>query len=130
MTQITQMESKLIYKELTHDLIGALFKVYNSLGFGYQEKEYQKALAAELDFLGIKYQRELYSNLKYRDKLIRGFYVDFLVDGKIILELKVGREIYPRYTQQVLQYLKNNNLRLGLIGVISTKGVLIKRVIN
>ncbi len=123
----------LLYKEQTDKLIGGIIKVYNSLGYGYQEKEYQTAYAEELKCLGIQYSRELYSTLKYNDKIIRKYFLDFLTefdDIKIIVELKVANEPYKQHFVQVLQYLKNNNIKLGLIFVLTPRNVIIKRVIN
>lgn len=120
----------LLHEELTEKIIGALFKVYNSLGLGYKEKEYQKALASEFDRLGLKYKRELYSNVKFNEKVIAGFYVDFLLEDSVVVELKVAKEVYLKHRQQVIQYLKNHDLKVGLIGVITENQVLIKRIIN
>ncbi|MEK7618377.1 MAG: GxxExxY protein [Patescibacteria group bacterium] len=120
----------LLYEDQTKQIIGALYRVYNTLGFGYKEKEYQKAFAIELEKLGIRFKRELYSVLKYEDKVLTKFFVDFLVEDKIVVELKVATDFYLQHRQQVIQYLKNHNLKVGIIGVITPKKVLIKRVVN
>ena len=111
----------LLYEDQTKQIIGALYRVYNTLGFGYKEKEYQKAFAIELEKLGIRFKRELYSVLKYEDKVLTKFFVDFLVEDKIVVELKVATDFYLQYRQQVIQYLKNHNLKVGIIGVITPK---------
>jgi GxxExxY protein len=123
----------LIYNEQTEKLIGAIFKVFQTLGYGYQEKEYQKAYAEELKIQGVKFSRELYSNLTYNGKIIRRYFIDFLVEFgeiKIVVELKVANDAYQQHFNQVLQYLKNYRIRLGLIFVITPRQVIIKRVIN
>ena len=112
---------ELLYKELSEKLIKAIFNVYNEIGFGYQEKEYQKAYAEELAAMGLKYVRELYSNLTYRGKFIRKYFLDFLVENKVVVELKVANDAYRQHFMQVLQYLKNNKLKLGLILVITPR---------
>ncbi len=122
-----------LYEDLTKKIIGGAQKVYNTLGYGYKEKDFQKALAAELEALGFKVLRELYSNLVYEGKIISGFYIDFLVqcgEVKIIIELKVAEGIYQKHFYQVLAYLKNNNLPLGLLIVFTHNKVLVKRIIN
>ena len=122
-----------LYEDLSKQIIGAAYKVYNTLGYGYKEKDFQKALAAELSALGFKVTRELYSRLVYQGKVISGFYVDFLVengDQKIIIELKIAAKIYQKHFYQVLAYLKNNQLPLGLLIVFTDKKVLVKRIIN
>lgn len=124
---------ELLYKPQTEKIIQAAYKVYNTLGFGYQEKEYQKAYATELSLLGMDFVRELYCDLYYGGQKIRGFFLDFLVsicEVKIIVELKVANRPYQKHFYQILQYLKNNNLKLGLIIVFSPAGVIVKRVVN
>ena len=121
---------ELIHKDLTKKIIGACFLVYNTLGYGYQEKEYQKALAAELSKLGLRFEKELHSVLLYEGVKIRGYFVDFVVEGKVVLELKVANQVYQKHFLQTAQYLKNNSLQLGLIVVYSPTGVIIKRVVN
>ena|SRR3989344_50663 len=122
-----------LYEDLTKKIIGAAQKVYNTLGYGYKEKDFQKALAAELETLGFKVQLELYSKLVYQGKIISSFYVDFLVqygEAKIIVELKVAEGVYQKHFYQVLAYLKNNQLPLGLLIVFTHNKVLVKRIIN
>jgi GxxExxY protein len=88
---------------------------------------------AELQALGLKVSTELYSKLEYQGKIISGFYVDLLVEdktAKIVVELKVAEDIYQKHFYQLLAYLKNNNLPLGLLVVFTSKKVLVKRVIN
>lgn len=121
---------ELLYKDLTEKIIGACFKVYNTLGYGYQEKEYQKALAAEFIRLCLGFTRELYSNLFFEGVKIRGFFVDFLVEDKVVVELKVAKDVYQKHFSQMSQYLKNQNLELGLLVVYSPTGVIVKRVVN
>jgi GxxExxY protein len=120
----------LLHEDLTKQIIGALYKVYNSLGFGYKEKEYQKAFAIELERIKLEYQRELYSVLKYEDQVIAKFFVDFLVSGLVVVELKVATDFHLQYRQQVIQYLKNHGLRIGILAIITPQKVLIKRFIN
>lgn len=66
-----------LYGDLSEKIIGAMFKVYNKLGYGYQEKEYGSGLAEEFKISGIKFRRELYAQLFYADKLIRKYFLDF-----------------------------------------------------
>jgi GxxExxY protein len=122
-----------LHEDSTKKIIAAAFKVYNTLGYGYKEKDFQKALYAELIALGFIVTRELYTKLVYQGKIISGFYVDFMVEhgeAKIIVELKIAEGVYQKHFYQVLAYLKNNNLPLGLLIVYTKNKVLIKRIIN
>ena len=95
-----------LYEDLSQKIIGAAYKVYNTLGYGFKEKDFQKALAAELEALGLKVVRELYSKLIYEGKIITSFFVDLLVDdgsSKIVVELKVAEKIYQKHFYQVFR---------------------------
>lgn len=125
----TDEARKVIQKELSYQIVGALYEVYNRLGFGYQEKIYQKALEEELISLGIPFKRESFSRVNYKSKVIGFYFQDFLIDGKIVLELKVGDNIYQRNINQVLSYLKDSGKRLGIIAAFTRQSVIIRRVL-
>lgn len=117
-------------KELTYKIIGLLYQVDNELGFGYQEKYYQIALAILLEKNKIKYERELYSPINFQGKTIGRYYVDFLIENKIVVELKISNEVYDRHFKQVIGYLEANKIKLGLLVLITPKGIKIKRIIK
>lgn len=125
--------AELIFKEESYEIVGAALKIFNELGFGYQEKYYYRGLKNALLELGFKVQEQLCTPLIAAGKSIGRYYLDFLVEknsAKIIIELKVANEIYPQHIRQVYGYLKANNLRLGILIVFSKKGVLQKRIVN
>ncbi len=136
MAQITQPQQKqanLPPPELSGSVIKTLFEVYNELGFGYQEKYYYRAIKQKLLALGYKVSEQLLTKIIVSGAVIGRYFLDFLIsDGKnfIVLELKVAEDVYPKHIHQVLGYLKANNLKLGIIGIFSTHGVIVKRVIN
>ena len=78
----------------------------------------------------IKFQKELYCNLKYNGKIISKFFVDFLAEGKVVVELKVAQGFYKKHFEQVMTYLKDNSLQIGLLIIFTSTSVLIKRIIN
>ena len=130
-TQIPiQDDADYLYKELTEKLIGASFRVYNTLGYGFREKEYQRAYASELEKLVIRFQRELYCYLKYNGKIISKFFIDFLVESKVVVELKVAEGFYKKHFDQVMTYLKDNKIQIGLLIIFTSNKVLVKRIIN
>lgn len=116
--------------QLTYKIISALYSVYNELGFGYQEKYYYRALRIKFEQLGLHVQEQLVAKLLFADKSIGRYFLDFLIDKSVVVELKVANEIYPRHIKQVLGYLEANKLPLGILAVYSTSGVKIKRIIN
>jgi GxxExxY protein len=84
------METKLKYREITEKVIGAAFEVHKFLGNGFQEVIYQRALAYEFVLAGLTYQREIEQDIFYKDKEepIGTRRADFVVEGKILVELK------------------------------------------
>lgn len=91
----------LIYEELSDKVIGGAYKVYNNLGYGHPEKVYQKSLAVELDNQGIKYKRECYSKILYDGEVVGKYFLDFLIEDKMAVEVKVRREIYKKDWMQL-----------------------------
>lgn len=120
----------LIYPELSYKVMGSLFEVNRQLGFGFKEKNYQEAMAKELDIRGIPYKRENFSKITYKGRRIGSVFHDFIIERKIILELKVGNELYESHLKQILLYLKESGLKLGILAVFSPGGVIYKRVVK
>lgn len=119
-----------LHSEITQKIIGALYQVYNEMGFGYQEKYYYRAIKNALQALGFKVSEQLLAKIVVADKIIGRYFLDFLVDEKVVLEIKVADRVYNQHIRQVLAYLKSNNLKVGIIGVFSPRGMIIKRVVN
>ncbi|MEK7611278.1 MAG: GxxExxY protein [Patescibacteria group bacterium] len=126
----TEEAKKVIHKELSYKIVGALYEVYNRLGFGYQEKIYQRAVEEELFRLGVPFKRESFSRVNYKGKVVGFYFQDFLIEDKIVLEMKVGDNLYQRNINQVLSYLKDSGKKLGIVAVFTRHGVIIRRVLN
>lgn len=122
--------TELIYPELSYLIMGIIFKVYNELGGGYQEKYYQRAISLELKRKTIKYKEQASVELKFAGEKIGKYFIDFIIDNKIVLELKVGHSFYSRDIKQVLVYLKTYKLKLGILILFTRKGVQYERIIN
>lgn len=122
--------AELIYPKLSYKIIGALFSVYNSLGAGYTEKYYQRAVAEALKKEGIKFSREIPVKLQFDGATIGHHHIDFLIEDKIVLELKRTRRLLPKDFKQVLMYLKSTNKRLGILANIGREELEYKRIVN
>lgn len=120
----------IIYKDLSYKIIGSAYNVFNELGAGHKEQYYQKALALEFKKEKINFKNELYAPLIYHDKKIGKYFLDFLVENKIVIEIKRGERISRRDINQLYSYLKSTNLKLGLIIRFTLKGVVVKRIVN
>lgn len=122
--------NKIIFKEESYNLISLAFQVYKKLGFGYQEKYYQRAFAQELTLNNIKFRREQSVSINYGGKVIGRYFIDFVIDGRIVIEMKVGNDFYLKHQNQVLAYLRASKIKLGIIILITKQGVKFKRLVN
>lgn len=122
--------AKLVYPELSYKIVGILFEVFNKLKYGHKEKIYQKALVEELEQEKIKFKRELYFPIDFKGKVISSYFFDFLIDNKIVLELKVANDFYRRDINQLLSYLKFRNYRLGILVLFTKDGLRYRRIVN
>jgi GxxExxY protein len=105
----------LLHGELSEPIIGAAIQVHRWLGPGQLESTYQRALAKELAFCGIAYRAQVPITSRYRGEAVGEFFADFIVEDKIILELKVVSRILAVHRAQLNSYLRATGLQLGLL---------------
>ncbi len=129
-TNEIQSEKKILFKDLSYAIVGAAFETFNELGWGLSEKIYQSALEKELQKRGIKFKREVYIPLDYKTERIGKYFADFIIEEKIILELKVISKLGYTHVKQVLGYLKSSNTELGILIYFTRDGVKYRRVLN
>jgi GxxExxY protein len=118
------------HKELTYKINGLIFEVYRELGFGYQEKYYQRAFELILKENKLSYKKELHVPIVFKGITIGRYFIDFLIEDKIVVEFKIANKIYQRHFQQVYSYLVAKYLKIGLLALITKNGIKIKRIIN
>ncbi|ROI04582.1 GxxExxY protein [Chryseobacterium sp. G0240] len=119
--------------ELSYKIIGAALEVHKNLGVGLLENAYETALFYELKMLGFNVKQQVSLPLKYKEITIENAYkIDLIVEDKVIVEVKSVLELHPIFYSQVLTYLKQTDLRLGLL--INFNSELIKygthRIVN
>ena len=112
------MESDLIYPNLSYKIVGVLFEVYNDMGHGYQEKYYQRAIAEAFKKNNINFRQQVYIPVRFKNSNIGSYFLDFLVENKIILEIKRGNNFSRKNIEQVYAYLKAFNLKFK--GILRT----------
>jgi GxxExxY protein len=103
-------------KELTEQIIAAAIEVHRHLGPGLLEATYQACLAQEFKLRGLPFEQEKPLPVEYKGvKVDCGYRLDFIVAGKVIIELKAVDEIHPVHEAQLLTYLKLTGCRIGLL---------------
>ncbi|MBI2075562.1 MAG: GxxExxY protein [Candidatus Harrisonbacteria bacterium] len=120
----------ILYPELSYAINGTLFKVFEDLGYGYQERIYQRAAAVAFTEAGIKFSEQVHTPLVYEGQTIGRYFLDFLIEDKIVLEMKQGNYFKKQNMDQIIGYLKANNLKLGLIANFTRNGVQVRRILN
>ena len=120
----------LVYPELSYEIIGCAYEVCNKLGGGLHEKYYQKGMAVEFELKGWKFKEQAYFPLEYKGKIIGKSFLDFLVDDKIIVEIKKDTRFSKEHIDQVNNYLKVTGLKLALLINFSGKEVFHTRILN
>ena len=103
------------HSELTEKLIGIFFAIHNELGHGFLECIYEQAFSVLLAENGIFFERQIAVPVWFHKKQIGEFRADLLVDRKVILELKTGRDIEPAWEKQLLNYLRATDIEVGLL---------------
>lgn len=103
------------YFEITKIIIGSSFEVINSLGSGFLESVYEKALLIELQERGLFVDPQLPIQVTYKEKSIGLFFADLVVDQKVIIELKAAKTIIPEFEAQILNYLHASKFEVGLL---------------
>ena len=100
---------------LTHAIIGSAMEVHRTLGCGFQEHIYQKALALEMTFRGLAFEREMEMHIHYKGDLIGKRRVDFFVEGCVMVELKAIEKITGLEKVQAINYLEADGVADGLL---------------
>ena len=116
-TRITangRLMKDLLYKELSYKVVGCFYEVYNKLGPGFKESIYHKALTIEFGIQNVPYEEKNIA-IRYKGKNA-GYYIpDFIIDRKIIVEIKAVDNMPKLYETQLYYYLKGTNYKLGYI---------------
>lgn len=104
-----------LYEDLSYKIRGCAFRIYNTLGFGHKENIYQEALASEFEKTGINFKREKVLPILYDGKKVGIYKPDFLVEDKIIIEIKAVPFMPKNYETQLTYYLKGTDYKLGFL---------------
>jgi GxxExxY protein len=103
------------FEQIVSSVVDGALAVHKELGPGLLEGVYADAMAIELAYRGLKYERERRITLTYRGKPLRSHRLDLVVDNRILLELKAVERLMPIHRSQVIGYLRASALRLALL---------------
>lgn len=123
----TDKKQQLLYEDLTYKIRGAIFDVHKSLGPGHKELVYQKALAKEFVLRRIPFVREKVLNVVYKGEKVGIYKPDFIIDEKVIIEIKAVPFLPHDAEVQLSYYLRGTNYKLGLLVNFGSKRVDIRR---
>ena len=115
------------HKDITHQIIGAAYKVYNTLGFGFLESVYKKSMLIELNKANLSVKDEKSLKVYYEGSVVGEFYVDLFVENEIVVELKSVKHILQEHEVQLVNYLNGLKIEIGLLINFGPSGVDVKR---
>ena len=120
----------MIYKEITEQIIASAIKIHNTLGNGFQEVIYQRAMEIEMPLHQLQFEREKVLPIFYRNIEIGTRRVDFFVEGKIMVELKALIKLENVHLSQAMNYCEAYNMEIGLLINFGAKNLEFKRAHN
>jgi GxxExxY protein len=119
----------LLYRDLTHQIIGACMHVHSRLGCGLPEIVYSRSVGLELEVLGLRFDRERHWEVRYNDNQVGRFYTDMIVEDKVILEFKSDERITQGHQSQLFTYLRVSGIRVGFVVNFGARRMQFKRLI-
>ena len=120
---------ELQHKDVTEQIIGAAFEVYNVLGYGFLEKVYQRAMVVELERRGLKVVSEARITVWYKETMVGEYSADLLVEDCVIVELKVAKQYCSEDEAQLLNELKATKIKVGQLINFGRTKVEFKRMV-
>jgi GxxExxY protein len=123
------MDDKLLHKDLTFQVIGAAMEVHRVLGRGFLESVYHKALAHEFVLRGLGFEHHVQLPVNYKGVDAGVFQADFVIDKKVIIEIKSVSQIVQAHRAQAMHYLQATGLPLALILNFGTASLQHERII-
>jgi GxxExxY protein len=104
-----------LYHDLTETVIKGFFRVYNTLGFGFLEKVYEKALFIELTRMGLNVARQHRVTVYYDGHEVGDYFADLVVEHQLIIEIKAAECLREEHECQLINYLKATDIEVGLL---------------
>jgi GxxExxY protein len=119
-----------LYKDLTEKIIGSAMEVHKTLNCGFLESVYEEAMAIELNLQKVPFERQKPIDVFYKGKVAKQFFCDFVIEGKVLVELKAIKKLTEIEDMQVLNYLKATGFQLALLINFGALSLEFKRIIS
>jgi GxxExxY protein len=119
----------LAHEDLTKEIIGAAFEVHKTLGYGFLERVYQKALQSELISRGMRVEIEHPIKVAYKGIIVGDYFADLLVEEAVVVELKIALNYNRQDEAQLLNELKATGIKVGLLINFGRSKVEFKRLV-
>lgn len=131
MKRKSDLIDKVVYPELSYRMVGVLFRVSNELGYGLREVDYKNAITQLLLGEKINFLREVAVKITFKsgDTAVK-LTADFVVENKIILEIKTKERFAKTDIEQLKSYLKATKYKLGILATFTRRGIKFYRVLN
>ncbi len=126
----TVVRKDIVYPELSYQIVGALFDVANEIGSGHLERVYQRAVAKALHQRKLSFVEQVPFDIRFDGEKVGDYILDFLIEGKVVLELKQGDRFKRANLDQVVAYLKATGCKLALLANFTSQGVKFRRLVN
>ncbi|MBU0465674.1 MAG: GxxExxY protein [Proteobacteria bacterium] len=103
------------HTDLTKKIIQIFYRVYNTLGYGFLEKVYEKAMMLEFKKAGISANSQFPIKVDYQGHIVGEYFADILIENKVLIEIKAAKDLSPENEAQLLNYLKATKIEVGLL---------------
>lgn len=118
------------YEDITQKIIGCVYRVYNTMGFGYLESVYERCLTIELNKIGLAVMVQKPIPVFYDEQQVGDFVADMVVEDKVIVELKSVKALLTVHEVQLVNYLVATGLPVGLLANFGETGVKVRRKVR
>lgn len=105
----------MLHEDVTGKIIQAFYKVYNTLGYGFLENVYSRAMVVELTRMGLRVIQQMPIHVYYEGVNVGLYYADLCVEDKVIVELKAAETLAKAHEAQLLNYLRATSIEVGLV---------------
>jgi len=109
------MNDNFKYTDITQKIIKAFYQVYNTLGYGFLEKVYENAILIELKSMGINVEKQKQIKVYYKEQQVGEYYADLIIENIVIVELKAAESLCEEHEFQLINYLKETDIEVGLL---------------